>query len=206
MSRFHIQHAPEWHQISHEISNKYFTLDTADLYTVESWIRKNPHYLTYAYDGDRLAGFVGILPLTTECGQLLERNELLEEDVTADCILGPEAMQYAQYLYISAIAVENVDRFRDKRVAAALVSCAAGMIRHLYRQDYLKKIFANPTTFWGHRMIKRFDLTKVTGFKRAMRAGNDIYAAEINPDYQKLLQALELRYQRFILDYPWPLD
>lgn len=207
MRQFRIQHAPPYEQTGQSIplTDRYFTVDTAERATLEGWKRKNPHNLTYAFDGDAFMGFVEILPVTAACGALLAANDLLEEELTADAILPPETMEYAQYLYISGIAIADTDSYRSKQAAAALVSCGAGMIRHLYRPDRLKTIFANPTTWWGNRIIGRFGLHPLSGKKRSIRAGNDIYAVAATPEYWDTLAALEKRYQRFILNYPWPL-
>ena len=208
MTRFRILHAPPYEltHLSIPITDHYFTVDTAERATLEEWKKKNPHNLTYAFDGDELVGFVEILPLCMECGAMIEQQELREEDLTADMILPPETMQFAQYLYISGIAVKDLDTGRSKQCAAALVSCGAGMIRHLYGGPYLKKIFANPTTFWGNRIISKFGLTPVRGMGRSLKTGHDFYAAEVTSELRRQHENLEKQYQKFIQDYPWSLD
>lgn len=207
MAQFRIRHAPPYNEtgISIPMTDQYFTVDTAERKTLEGWKKKNPHNLTYAFMGDEFMGFVEILPLTMECGQLFEKQKLLEEDLTAEFILPPEAMEHTQYLYISGIAIRDVTTHVSRQAAAALVSCGAGMIRHLYGNGQLKKIFANPTTFWGNRMIGRFGLRPMSTYKKGLLAGNDIYMVEVTPEYMDFLAALERRYQKFIIDYPWPL-
>ena len=213
MAQFRIRHAPPYEEtgISIPMTDQYFTVDTAERKTLEGWKKKNPHNLTYAFmkndDGsEEFMGFVEILPLTMECGQLFEKQQLLEEDLTAEFILSPESMEHAQYLYISGIAIRDLKSHVSRQAAAALVSCGAGMIRNLYGNGQLKTIFANPTTFWGNRMIGRFGLRPMSTFKKALRAGNDIYTVDVTPEYMEKLAVLEKRYQRFILDYPWPLS
>lgn len=212
MAQFRIRHAPPYEEtgISIPMTDQYFTVDTAERKTLEGWKKKNPHNLTYAFmknnkGGEDFMGFVEILPLTKECGELFERQELLEEDLTADFILPPESMEYAQYLYISGIAIRDLTSHVSRQAAAALVSCGAGMIRNLYGKGHLKKVFANPTTYWGNRLIGRFGLKPMSAFKKPLKAGNDIYAVDVTPAYMDFLSGLEKRYQRFILDYPWPL-
>ncbi len=207
MTKFRVRHAPPFEDTEEGdvISSKYFTVDTADHDLIDSWIKKNPHYLTYVYDGGRLVGFIGILPLTLEAGLMFDRQELLEEDITAEMVLSPEVMRYAQYLYITAIAVDDLHRFRGKKAAAALVSCGAGMIRNLYSGGHLKRVYANPTTFWGNRIIGRFGLRPMSSFKKLLRAGNDPYVVEANDAFWTQMEYLERRYQRFLTDYPWPL-
>src|SRR5690606_20297326 len=116
MTRFRVRHAPQMEEIAagHAISDKYFTVDTADHETIDAWIEKNPHYLTFLYGDEALAGFIGILPLTQECGEMFDRQEILEEDLTADLVLPREVTAYAQYLYITAIAVSDVNSFRGR--------------------------------------------------------------------------------------------
>lgn len=212
MAQFRVRHAPPYEEtgISIPMTDQYFTVDTAERKTLEGWKKKNPHNLTYVFmqlpDGsEEFMGFVEILPLTMECGALFEKGDLLEEDLTADLILPPETMQHAQYLYISGIAVRDVKSYVSRQAAAALVSCGAGMIRHLYGNGQLKKIFANPTTFWGNRIIGRFGLRVSTGYKKLLKAGNDVYEVSVTPDYMDFMAGLEKRYQRFLIDYPWPL-
>ena len=212
MAQFRILNAQKYEDtgVSIQLTDKYFTVDTAERKTLENWKRKNPHILTYAFmkneqDDEDFMGFVEILPLTEECGKLFEKGDLLEEDLTADFILPPESMRYAQYLYISGIAVRDVKTHVSRQAAAALVSCGAGMIRHLYGNGYLKKIFANPTTYWGNRIIGRFGLRPSTVYKKLLKAGNDVYEVSVTPEYMAFIGGIERRYQRFIIDYPWPL-
>lgn len=207
MARFRIMHAPpyEMTHLSIPITDHYFTVDTAERATLEEWKKKNPHNLTYAFVGDELVGFVEILPLTQECGHMIEAQELREEDLIADYILPPDAMRYAQYLYISGIAVKDLEQWRSKQCAAALVSCGAGMMLNLYGDGHLKKIFANPTTFWGNRIIGKFGLAPLRSSRKSLKAGHDFYGAEVTPALIARYKNLEQRYQPFITDYPWPL-
>lgn len=208
MTKFRILHAPPYEltHLSIPITDHYFTVDAAERATLEEWKKKNPHNLTYAFDGDELVGFVEILPLCIECGAMIEKQELREEDLTADLILPPETMQYAQSLYISGIAVKDLNSWRSKQCAAALVAAGAGMIRHLYGGSHLKKIYANPTTFWGDRIIGKFGLAPIGNSGKSLKAGHDFYAAKMTPALRKHHELLEKRYQSFILNYPWPLD
>src|ERR1044072_4346624 len=98
MVKFRIEHAPPYDRTSLRIpmTDRYFTIDTAERKTLEEWKKKNPHNLSYAFDGDEFMGFVEILPLSMECGQLFERQELLEEDLTAAYVLPPDAMKFAR--------------------------------------------------------------------------------------------------------------
>lgn len=207
MTKFRILHAPpyEMTHLSIPITDYYFTVDTAERETLEEWKKKNPHNITYAFDGDELVGFVEILPVTMECGLAMEAQELREEDLTADLILPPETMAFAQYVYISGIAVKDLHEWRSKQCAAALVSCGAGMISHLYGSGNLKKIYANPTTFWGNRIIGKFGLHPLRSTRKSLKPGHDFYGAEATPELMQHMQRLERRYQPFILNYPWPL-
>jgi hypothetical protein len=207
MMKFRVCHAPPYEQtaVSIPMTDRYFTVDTAERATLEAWKKKNPHNLTYIFDGDIFMGFMEILPLTRECGELFDRQELLEEDLTADFILPPDEMHAAEYVYISGIAVPDTASWRSKCAAAALVSCGAGMIRHLYGGGQLKKIFANPTTYWGNRIIGRFGLRPAIAHKKPLRAGNDIYVATADAEFWTMIERIEKRYQRFIIDYPWPI-
>lgn len=207
MTQFRIHHAPPYEltHLSIPITDYYFTVDTAERATLEEWKKKNPHNITYAFDGDELVGFVEILPLSMECGALMEAQQLREEDLTAEYILPPETMEYAQYLYISGIAVKELESWRSRKCAAALISCGAGMIRNLYGGLHLKKIFANPTTYWGNRIIGKFGLTPLRHFKQSISAAHDFYGVDVTPETMADMAALEKRYQKFMLDYPWPL-
>src|SRR5690606_9605492 len=155
--------------ISIPMTDRCFTADVAERETLEGWKKKNPHDLTYIFDGDDFMGFLEILPLTMECGQLLDKQELLDEDLTAAFILPTDPMRYAQYLYISGIAVPDTTSYKSKTAAAALVSCGAGMIKHLYGGGHLKRVYANPTTYWGNRIIGRFGLRPLSSFKKQLR-------------------------------------
>jgi hypothetical protein len=208
MTRFRVRHAPPYEEtgVSIPMTDRYFTVDVAERKTLEEWKKKNPHNITYIFDGDEFMGFIEILPLTMECGALFDRQEMLEEDLTAEFILQPESMKYAQYLYISGIAVPDTSSYKSKTAAAALVSCGAGMIRNLYGGGHLKRVYANPTTYWGNRIIGRFGLKPMSSFKKLLRAGNDPYVVEADEKFWDQMAHVEKRYQRFLTDYPWPLE
>ena len=182
-------------------------MDTADRELIEQWKRKNPHYLTYAFDeNDELAGFIGILPLSQECGRLIEAQELREEDLSAEYVLPAEGTPYAQYVYISGIAVRDLNTWKGSQCTAALISAAAGVVRNIYDARYLKAIFANPTTYWGNRIIGKFGLAPLRSTRKSLKAGHDFYGAEATSELMAHYRHLEKRYQRFICDYPWPLS
>ena len=192
----------KYRQQAYDINNQYFTIDTAEPDDVYDWVNHNRLMVTYALHNDVVQGFFNVMPLTAEAGELFERNEIKEEDITTDLILGPEVMHYAEYLYFPAIAVRDYQTYCAKQCTAALMSTLAHLLLHVYDPNRLKKIFVNPTTFQGNRMIRKLGLEPLKHYKKLL-TGNDIYLAAFNDQTVGKLQALEQRYQRFIEYNSW---
>ena len=197
-------------QQSYEINNQYFTVDTAEPDEVYDWVNHNRLMVTYAICNDQVQGFFNVMPLTQEAGKLFERNAIKEDEITTAHILAPDVMHHAQYLYFPAIACREYQHYTSRQCAAALMSAFASHILNVYDPKCLKKIFANPTTFQGSRMIRKLGLLPVGGFKRPL-TGNDLYYADFNETLFERLHDLEKRYVRFIgrncwSERNWPLS
>lgn len=184
------------------ISMRYFTVDTADMDDVDEWVRFNPHILTYAMHEGEVAGFFNVMPLTMECGELFMRNEILEEDLRTEHMLMHEALPFAQYGYVAAIAVKDTHRYLYKQCAAALLATMADMLLHGYSKEYFRMLFINPTTFEGNKLTTRMGIRPLRT-KKGLLSGNDIYAVEMNDETRAGLQALSDRYARFVGKNPW---
>ncbi len=184
------------------INNKYFTIDTADLITVHQWIDFNPTIVTYALSSNEVVGFFNIIPLTTECGALFEKQAIKEEDLSIEHILPQEARRFAQYAYLAAVAIADTTRYRDRQCAAALMATMADHFLNAYNLNYLKRIFVNPTTFDGNSLVRKLGMRPIVAHKKPLK-GNDIYTLEITPETVDSLQAASKRYGRFIGDNPW---
>lgn len=184
------------------INNRYFTIDTADLIVVHDWINFNPYIITYAVQGEDVIGFFNIIPLTTECGALFEKQAIKEEDLSIEHILPRDAMKHAQYAYLAAIAIDDRSKYRSRQCAAALISTMADHLLNAYDTKNLKRLFANPTTFNGNHMVRKLGLEPVVSYKKPLK-GNDIYALNITPETIAGLQEFSQRYSRFVGENPW---
>lgn len=184
-----------------KINNQYFTVDTASMDVVHEWLDFNGHIVTYAMHQNKVLGFFNVMPLTIECGRLFEEQAIKEEDLLVKHILPHEVLQHAQYAYIAAIAVDHTESYISRQCSAALVACMADLFLNGYGAN-LKKIFANPTTFQGNKLVNRLGLRPVTAFKKGLKE-NDIYVSEMTPQERARLQNLSQRYARFVGDNPW---
>lgn len=184
-------------------NDEYFTIDTAERRLVDTWYAKNAKNIIYALQGEEVIGFFTVIPLTEECGKRFERNAITEEEIHADDILSPDAMPYAQYLYVAAIAVKDHRSIIGRHAIAALIAGLCDRITTLYDLAYLKHMFVNPTTFYGNRFIRRLGLEKIQNVKRSLRAGNDIYTMPFRPETFDMLRNLDKRYTRFVASREW---
>lgn len=183
---------------AYDINSHYFTIDTAEPEDVYDWVNHNRLMVTYALDDTQtVQGFFNLMPLTEEAGLDFENNRLREEDLTTDHILPPEFMQYCSYLYFPAIAVRNYKTYAACQCTAALMSALATHIKGMYDTQKLKRIFTNPTTFQGNRMVHKLGLFPLRGHKKPL-TGSDVYAYSITPDFVDNLTKLEARYQSLI--------
>jgi hypothetical protein len=182
---------------AYDINNQYFSVDTAEPEDVYDWVNHNRLMLTYALRDDEVRGFINLMPLTREAGELFERNAIKEEEITTEHILAPNVMHYAEYLYFPAIAVSNFKTYAARQCTAALMSAMCSQILTMYDPQRLKKIFVNPTTFPGNRMTHKLGLEPLTGFKKPL-TGNDLYFAKFNDALFERLRAVEQRYSRFV--------
>lgn len=186
-----------------DFSDSYFTIDTAERALVDTWYHKNAENMIYALCDNKVVGFFNVIPLTEECGKLFESNDIKEEEIGAEHILACDVTKYAQYLYVAAIAVKDRHSIKSHQCVAALMGGLCNRITTLYDLAYLKKMFANPTTFDGNRLIKKLGLEPIQSVKRSIRAGNDIYTLTFNQSAFDNLNNIENRYQRFINALSW---
>ena len=186
-----------------DINDHYFTVDTADREIIHQWLHHNRRIATYAIYNGVVPGFFNAMPMTTECGELFERHAIKEEDLRIDHLLPHEALPHAQYSYIGAIAVKDTESYLGRQCTAALVGCMADLFLNGYTKS-LRKIFANPTTFQGNKIVRRLGLKPLTGFKKGL-TGNDIYVAEMNEETLDVLRNLSQRYGRFIGRNDWAI-
>ncbi|MDB5478586.1 MAG: hypothetical protein JWM96_1081 [Alphaproteobacteria bacterium] len=195
--------APEHYRAqAYEINNTYFTVDTAEPDEVYDWVNHNRLMVTYALHKDRVQGFFNVMPLTHEAGQLFSCNEIKEEEITTGHILAPHVMRFAEYLYFPAIASKEYPSYLARQCTAAMVSALATHILTMYDEKRLKKIFANPTTFQGNRMVQKLGLRPLAGFKKPL-TGNDLYYADFDEAMFANLRWLQDRYARFVGRNTW---
>lgn len=186
------------------INNQYFTVDTADLITVHQWLDYNRYIVTHAILDDKVVGFFNIIPITEECGELFNRQAIKEEDLDISHMLPPQSFSEAKYAYLAAIAVQEKDRYIGKQCAAALLSVICSQLLHGYSQKNFKRIFANPTTFWGNNLIRKLGFDPLWSLKKPLRAGNDIYVLDMKDETRQKLAYFEKRYSKFVAGNPWP--
>lgn len=187
---------------AYEINNRHFTVDTADNEVVSDWVNFNRRIVTYAVRGEVVEGFFNVMPLTTECGEAFLRNEMLEEDLRPDHMLMHEALPYAKYAYVSAIAVRETGPYVYRQCAAALLANMADLLLNGYNKEHFRYLFANPTTFNGNKLVRRLGLRPLQSHKRTLKS-NDIYIAEMTDETRETLKAVSERYARFIGTNPW---
>lgn len=184
------------------INNKYFTIDTASMDTVHEWLDFNGHIVVYAVRDGQVEGFYNIMPLTEECGKLFEKQAIKEEDLRPDHMLPHEVLNYAQYGYMAAIAVNDTHSYAGRQCVAALMSAMASHLLHGYNKQYFKTLFVNPTTFQGNHMVHRLGLRPLHTIKKKL-GENDIYTMTMNEETRKALAEMEARYARFVGENPW---
>lgn len=185
-----------------DIHHRYFTIDTADLITFYQWYEHNPFIVTYAVRDNTTIGYYNIIPLTTDCGELFAQQAIKEEDMTVEHILAPEAIQHAQYAYLGSIAIADRSNFVHHQCVAAMLGAIAAQLCATYDLTKLKRIYANPTTFNGNKLVRKLGMTPVVSFKKPLK-GNDIYALDITPETIAGLKHFADKYRRFINSDPW---
>ena len=205
MAKFRIINDPPKHYMDQAwvFNDEFFTVDTAERLLVDTWYQKNGKNMIYALQGEEVLGFFCVIPLTEEAGKLFAHNTIREEDIEAHHILEPDAMPYAQSLYVAAIAVKNPNTIIGNQCVAALMAGLCDRICNGYQPEYLKHIFVNPTTFEGNRFIRKMGMEPVRTQKNGLRAGNNIYSLALGEDSFEHLCATEERYRRFVSAYEW---
>lgn len=191
-----------WQQAD-DISDMYFTVDTAHPADVRSWAMHNRMLMTYAIHEGKVLGFTNLMPLTREAGLLFERNAIREEELTPEHILAPDVMHYAEYFYLPGIAVSNYQSYKAHQCAAALMSVLAYALLNFYDRKRLKKIFVNPTTFQGNRMTRKLGLQRLAAHNNRMLTGSDLYYATFDKELFQNLERIEQRYRRFVRSNWW---
>lgn len=204
MTKFNIitHSPPSVLDASDVINNVYFTVDTADLITVHEWITYNPYIVTHALVDDDVIGFFNVIPITTECAELFDRQALKEEDINIEHILPPESLKYAKYAYLAAIAVKDTHKYISRQCAAALISSMSDHFLYGYDIKTLKRIYANPTTFNGNHLVRKLGLEPVIPYKKSL-TDNDIYKIDINDKTIEGLNYFSNRYKKFIANNCW---
>jgi hypothetical protein len=194
---------PEIVDQKHDISRRHFTIDTADIFTVQEWIDFNPYIVTYAVIDGECLGFFTILPITTECAAQFDEQSIKEEDVGIEHILPHSVMEHAQYAYLAAIAIKEKNNYINRQCAASLVSTMCDYFLNAYDPKNLKRIYANPTTFNGNHLVRKMGLAPVVSYKKPLK-GNDIYAIDMTkPETIEGMEYLSKRYSRFVGSNPW---
>jgi hypothetical protein len=184
------------------INNSYFTIDTADLSIVNTWLDYNPYILTHALLDGTVHGFFNIIPISTETAELFDRQALKEEDLNTSHMLMHEALPHAKYAYLAAIAVKDYHSYLSHQCVAAMMSAIASLFLRGYSPLKLQRLYANPTTFKGNMMVRKLGLKPSVAIKKPLK-GNDIYTLDFTPEIFAHLEMLEKRYARFVGKNDW---
>lgn len=184
------------------IDQKYFHVDTASETTIHGWNDYNRHAFTAAMLNDQLFGFFTILPISSECAALFERNDLSEEDLSLDLVLPHESLRFAQYAYVPAIAIRDLNEYTSHQCLAALMVGMTGLFLHGYDTQRLKKIYVNPTTYHGNRFVRRLGFTPLKAYKQSLTP-SDTYAVEFTPELVESYRKINAKYARFVGANPW---
>ena len=188
--------------MSDEIDKKYFSVDTAGETTVHGWNDYNRYAFTAAMHSNELFGFFTILPISSECAALFEKNDLKEEDLSLEFVLPHESLRYAEYAYVPAIAIRNIDEYLSRQCLAALMVGMTNLFLNGYNPERLKKIYVNPTTYHGNRFVRRLGFEPLKGYKKTLTE-SDTYAVDFTPELAKRYAQISRHYQRFVGDNPW---
>lgn len=182
-----------------DIAKRYFSVDTATPDTAYTWYRHNPWAVVTASIGTTIHGFADFLPLSSEAVKLMEDGDLIEEDITSDHILPPEAMRYCRSLYFSGIAIRDKGTFLGARCATALVIAAARLMEQVYGETALERIYTNPTTYAGNRLGRRMGFEPVRSRKTNMNR-MDLYVLPYDSAHKKKLQDMYTRYHPHLIE------
>jgi len=194
--------SPHLTQQAAKIHETYFTVDTAEMPLVWQWLRHNPYTDTYALRDGRVIGFFNVLPLTSECGALFEREAIREEDLSIEHILPHESLPHARYAYIAAIAVENIRTHSNCKCVAAMITSLVDLLLYGYQEQSLQKIFANPTTFRGNKLVRKLGFQPLDPDNKILGL-NDIYVLEQTTENRARLKTVADRYRHFVGTNPW---
>jgi hypothetical protein len=194
---------PDMRQQTDLLDSTYYTIDTASLDVINSWLNFNKLTNSYAMIDNELIGYINLMPIKTETAVLIQRQDLREEDIRPDHMLAENAMHHAQYLYLPAITVKDYKAYRSRQAVAALFSGMASYLLHMYDVRKLKSIYANPTTFQGNILIKKMGFRPLHGVKKPL-SGLDIYHKVPDENIVDELRALEKRYAHLVSENPWP--
>lgn len=184
------------------IDEKYFSVDTADNDTIHSWNDYNRYAFTAAMLGDKLYGFFTVLPIASECAALFESNTLSEEELSLEHVLPHESLRYASYAYIPAIAIHDIKDYRNHQCLAALLVGLSDLFANGYDRKYLRRVYANPTTFEGNRFIRRIGFSPIKGYKKPL-TGTDSYYIDVDDAFYERLHKMTEKYRRFVGANPW---
>lgn len=185
------------------ISERYFTVDTAEMALVHQWLTHNLTINTYVLHEGEVIGFFNLIPLTSEAGELFDRQELREDDLHVGHILSAEERPFAEYAYLAAVAISDTDTsYLRRQAVAATLATLSDHILDAYKPGYLKRIYANPTTFSGNHMVRKMGLCPVDSVKKSLKE-NDIYVAEMDDTMRAHLKEVSTRYSRFVGENPW---
>lgn len=182
----------------------YYTVDTASIDTINSWLSFNPYTNSYALVGDELIGYYNLMPIKDSTAKLFYDGHLKEEDLTIDHMLSAQDMHKARYFYLPAITVKDYKSYRSRMAVAALISGMASHLLAMFDLKNIKAIYANPTTFQGNLLINKMGFKPLYKNKKPLGAGNDIYIMEFEDGFEERLRTMEKRYSKFVASNPWP--
>lgn len=184
------------------MDEKYFSVDTASEDTIHNWNDFNRYAFTASMLNNTLYGFFTVLPITSECASLFERNELQEENLALDFVLPHESLRYAEYAYVPAIAIRTLNEYRSHQCLASLMVGITSLFLNGYNPQCLKKIYVNPTTYHGNRFVRRLGFKPLENLKRSMKP-SDTYAVNFTPEIAEKYAKINARYARFVNQNPW---
>lgn len=184
------------------LDSKYFSVDTASEDTIHNWNDFNRYAFTASMLDDTLYGFFTVLPITSECAELFERNELSEENLELDFVLPNESLRYAQYAYVPAIAIRKLNDYTSHQCLASLMVGITGLFLHGYNPERLKKIYVNPTTYHGNRFVRRLGFKPLQNMKKSLKP-SDTYAVDFTPEIAAEYARINAHYARYVGQNPW---
>jgi hypothetical protein len=163
-----------------KIAKKYFGKINPNISILESWYRTNPYTLvTLADNNGRLVGYFDILPLKDSFAVKFINGKVSEKNISRKSILPIDKMYNAKYIYISGIAIHDIET--KKIIGGQFIYVTLLYIQNFYNAKNEKFIFAIAATKCGERALKKLGF-HIESYASERTDKTDLYAKIIDND------------------------